>query len=114
MFADDVLLYKPITTRSDLIAFQNDVDTIGHWSLLNHLSRNTNKTKFMLISHSKHANRMLAPLNPPLQGLLPLDHSHDELFQLHLSEVLTVLSGVLFYHLNGTDFPLHFGMAFPH
>ena len=54
MFADDVLLYKPITTRSDLIAFQNDVDTIGHWSLLNHLSLNTNKTKFMLISRSKH------------------------------------------------------------
>jgi len=54
MFADDVLLYKPITTRSDLIAFQNDVDTTGHWSLLNHLSLNTNKTKFMLISRSKH------------------------------------------------------------
>jgi len=54
MFADDVLLYKPITARSDLIAFQNDVDTIGHWSLLNHLSLNTNKTKFMLISRSKH------------------------------------------------------------
>ena len=54
MFADDVLLYKPITSHSDLIAFQNDVDTIGHWSLLNHLSPNTNKTKFMLISCSKH------------------------------------------------------------
>jgi len=54
MFADDVLLYKPITSHSDLVAFQNDVDTIGHWSLLNHLSPNTNKTKFMLISHSKH------------------------------------------------------------
>ena len=54
MFADDVLMYKPITSHSDLIAFQIDVDTIGHWSLLNHLSPNTNKTKFMLISRSKH------------------------------------------------------------
>ena len=54
MFADDVLLYKPITTRSDLITFQNDVDTIGQWSLLNHLSPNNNKTKFMVISRSKH------------------------------------------------------------
>jgi len=53
MFADDALLYKPITTHSDFIAFQNDVDTIGHWSLLNHLSLNTNKTKLMLISCSK-------------------------------------------------------------
>ena len=35
MFADDVLMYKPITSHSDLIAFQIDVDTIGHWSLLN-------------------------------------------------------------------------------
>ena len=108
------ILYKPITTCSDLIAFQNDVDTIGHWSLLNHLSLNTNKTKFMLISRSKHANGMLAPLNTQLQGLLPLDRSHDKFFQLQLSEVLTVLSGVLSYHLHGTDFPLHFGMAFLH
>jgi len=30
MFADDV---KPITTHSYITAFQNDVDTIGHWSL---------------------------------------------------------------------------------
>ena len=54
MFADDVSLYKPITSHSDLIAFQNDVDTIGQWSLLNHLSPNNNKTKFMVISRSKH------------------------------------------------------------
>ena len=56
---------------------------------------------------------MLAPLNPQLQGLLPLDRSHDKFFQLHLSEVLTVLSGVLSFHLDGTDFPLHFIMDFP-
>ena len=36
-------------------------------------------------------NGMLAPLNPQLQGLLPLDRSHDKFFQLRLSEVLTVL-----------------------
>ena len=53
MFADDVLLYKPITTHTDFIAFQNDVDAIGHWSLQNHLSLNISKTKFMLISRSK-------------------------------------------------------------
>jgi len=54
MFTDDLLLYKPITTRSDFIAFQNDVNTIGHWSLLNHLSLNKlYNTKFVLISHSK-------------------------------------------------------------
>ena len=50
------------------------------------------------------ANGMLAPLNPQLQGLLPLDCSNDRFFQLHLSEVLTVLSGVLSYHLHGMDF----------
>ena len=56
---------------------------------------------------------MLAPLNPQLQGLLPLDRSHDKFFQLHLFKVLTVHSGVLSYHLHGTDFPLHFIMDFP-
>ena len=58
-------------------------------------------------------NGMLAPLNPQLQGLLPLDRTHDKFFQLHLSEVLTVLSGVLSFHLHGMDFPLHFIMDFP-
>ena len=53
MFADDVLLYKPIETHRDFIAFQNDVDTITNWSHENHLSLNINKTKFMLISRSK-------------------------------------------------------------
>ena len=52
MFADDVLLYKPIETHCDFIAFQNDVDTITNWSHENYLSLNINKTKFMLISHS--------------------------------------------------------------
>ena len=47
MFADDVLLYKPIETHCDFIAFQNDVDTITNWSHENHL------TKFLIITRSK-------------------------------------------------------------
>ena len=53
MFADDILLYKPIETHYDFIAFQNNVDTITNWSHENHLSLNINKTKFMPISRSK-------------------------------------------------------------
>ena len=41
-------------SHRNFIAFHNDVDNIRDWSLDNHLSLNINKTKLMLISHSKH------------------------------------------------------------
>ena len=51
MFANDVLLHKPVKTHGDFLAFQNGV--VSQLSQVNHLILNTSKTKFMRISHSK-------------------------------------------------------------
>ena len=43
MYADDILLYRKIYTEQDYVALQQDVDSLGVWSLLNHLSFNPAK-----------------------------------------------------------------------
>ena len=40
MFADDLLLYKPISQQSDFLAVQEDVTEVEEWSAANHLSLN--------------------------------------------------------------------------
>ena len=53
MYADDLLLFKPISCQQDLSTFQCDVNLISQWTLQNHLCLNCNKTKYMLISRSR-------------------------------------------------------------
>ena len=43
MFADDVMLFKPISSSSYFLASQTDIDLVNHCML---------KSKFMLITHS--------------------------------------------------------------
>ena len=50
MFADDLLLYKPIAKSSDYIDVQTDVNCIKEWSTANHLTLNPSKCKYMIIS----------------------------------------------------------------
>ena len=52
MFADDIMLYKPISSSSDFLAFQRDIDLVNLWMNSNHLDLNPAKTKFMLITCS--------------------------------------------------------------
>ena len=49
MYADDLLLFKPISCQQDLSSFQRDVNLICQWTLQNHLFLNWDKTKCMLI-----------------------------------------------------------------
>ena len=53
LYADDILLYRKIYTEKDYAALQQDVDSLGVWSLLNHLSFNPVKCKFMVLSRKK-------------------------------------------------------------
>ena len=53
LFADDILLFKPIKSDSDFCDFQKDIDAISNWTVANHLTLNANKTKFILISHTR-------------------------------------------------------------
>ena len=53
MYADDVLLYCPIISENDYTFLQHDVDALGVWSLLNHLSFNASKCKSMVLSRKR-------------------------------------------------------------
>ena len=50
LFADDMLLYKPVTNAGDFSKLQDDINAINRWIVNNHLQLNPAKTKFMLIS----------------------------------------------------------------
>ena len=53
LYADDILLYKPITSHNDAIALQSDINMVTNWLSDCGLKLNPAKTKFMLISHKR-------------------------------------------------------------
>ena len=57
LFADDILLFKPIKSDFDFCNLQKDVDAINNWTVV---TLNANKTKFMLISRNRKSQ------HPPL------------------------------------------------
>ena len=54
LYADDMVLYKPIKNNQDLLDFQNDIDAICSWTSTNSLHLNATKTKSILITRKKH------------------------------------------------------------
>ena len=54
LYADDMLLYKPIKNNQDLLDLQIDIDTICSWTSTNCLHLNATKTKSILITRKKH------------------------------------------------------------
>ena len=50
LFADDVLLFKPICVPRDVKDFQEDIDKLFNWTKQNHLQINIRKTKTIVIS----------------------------------------------------------------
>jgi len=50
LYADDMLLFKTITSTGNYVELQEDIDTLNNWVTTNHLSFNTSKCKYMLIS----------------------------------------------------------------
>ena len=54
LFADDIVVYRPIRNSSDFMQLQNDVDTISNWINSNFLTPNVQKCKQMMITRKKH------------------------------------------------------------
>ena len=73
LFADDIMLYKPISSNGDFEAFQNDINLINQWMCNNHLNLNAGKTKFLLISRSKSSVNTCPNLH--VNGL-PIERVH--------------------------------------
>ena len=53
LYADDILLYKPINSMEDSNALQSDVDTILEWITSHGLVPNHSKTKLLSVTRSK-------------------------------------------------------------
>ena len=53
MFADDIVLYKPISSQRDSSDFQADVDLVANWAKSNYLSLNVTKSKLMFVTLSR-------------------------------------------------------------
>ena len=56
VYADGILLFKPIATSSDLTALQSDLNLISDWLSNNLLTTNVNTTKLMIISRKRPSN----------------------------------------------------------
>ena len=53
LYADDILLYKPIRSAWDLLSLQCDIDMVSDWISSAGLRLNVTKTKLMAISQKK-------------------------------------------------------------
>ena len=60
LYADDVLLYKPIVTSSSFYELQVDINNISMWTSINLMSLNTEKCKCMLLTNKRSSD------HPPL------------------------------------------------
>ena len=47
LYADDILLFRPIHTIGDYSALQADIDALSNWATQNTMTFNTAKCKFL-------------------------------------------------------------------
>ena len=66
LFADDIMIYRPICTPEDLAMLQSDIDSLTSWTGQNFLQFNADKCKYMVISRKRETNLSLES-QPPLQ-----------------------------------------------
>ena len=45
LYADDILLYRPICTSEDYLSLQRDIDIISNWAATNKMTFDTSKCK---------------------------------------------------------------------
>ena len=60
LYADDILLFKPIRKKEDYKDIQQDIDTLYTWSASSRLIFNPEKCKYMLITR-KRSNSLTPP-----------------------------------------------------
>ena len=54
MYANDILLYRPVRSTANLICLQEDTTSLGHWANFVNLRFNPRKCKVMILSKRKH------------------------------------------------------------
>ena len=54
LFADDIVIYRPICCTEDFLLIQKDTDTVSVWIKSNLLTLNVQKCKQMIMSRKQH------------------------------------------------------------
>ena len=62
LYADDLLLFWPISNPSDYCHLRDDIAAIEAWTLNNSLQFNTSKCKYMTISRKRSPVTLTSPL----------------------------------------------------
>ena len=56
LYADDILIFKPIDSPSDRHILQSDLDQISFWLSSHYLKLNSSKSKYMFFSHKSSSH----------------------------------------------------------
>jgi len=62
LYADDLLLFHRISWQEDFTALQRDIMAIEQWVLDNHLTFNTSKCNYMMLSRKRSPTTPFHPL----------------------------------------------------
>ena len=54
LYADDIVMYRPVNSQSDVSSLQNDVNSIHRWTIEHGLALNTSKSHLMPITRSRN------------------------------------------------------------
>ena len=65
VYADHILLYRPITCKGDFSALQEDINKLDSWIEANYLQFNISKYKYMVVSRRRAG---ISPASLTLQG----------------------------------------------
>ena len=65
VYADRILLYRPISCQRDFAALQDDINKLDTWVNTNSLQFNTSKCKYMVVSRKRSS---ITPASLILQG----------------------------------------------
>ena len=65
VYADDILLYRPITCQGDFAALQEDINKLDSWIEANYLQFNISKCRYMVVSRKRAG---ISPAYLTLQG----------------------------------------------
>ena len=65
LYADDILLYKPVNSDQDSDTFQQDVNSIQNWTNSHGLKLNASKSCLMSITHAKNPPRLSISVDGP-------------------------------------------------
>ena len=74
VYADDMLLYKPVSCQEDFTALQNYIDKLESWTTGVQLQPFTSKCKFIVVSRKRTGVVPHAPLMLKGQQLQQVDY----------------------------------------